>query len=136
MKMVEVLIDTSVWIAFFTGKDRKLTSAVQELLNKDQVLICPPIYQEILQGLKYPNDFLIMKDKLSALKQIQADPFEAAAGAAQVYSVLRTKGYTIRKSYDCLIAWYAISRKVPLFHLDRDFLPISEYFDLEFYAIR
>lgn len=77
---------------------------MQELLNKDQVLICPPIYQEILQGLKYPNDFLIMKDKLSALKQIHSDPFEAAEGAAHIYSVLRTKGYTVRKSYDCLIA--------------------------------
>ncbi|WP_238542175.1 type II toxin-antitoxin system VapC family toxin [Cecembia lonarensis] len=131
-----MLIDTSVWISFFAGKDQKLTSTVQELLNKDQVLICPPIYQEILQGLKYPHDFLLMKDRLSALKQIHSDPFVAAEGAAQVYSVLRTKGFTIRKSYDCLIAWYAISRKVPLFHLDRDFIPISEYFDLEFFAIR
>ncbi|WP_242617576.1 type II toxin-antitoxin system VapC family toxin [Cecembia calidifontis] len=131
-----MLIDTSVWISFFDGKDPKLTFTVQELLNKDQVLICPPIYQEILQGMKYPTDFLWMKDKLSALKQIHADPFEAAEGAGQVYSVLRTKGYTIRKSYDCLIAWYASSRKVPLFHLDRDFLPISEYFDLEFYTSR
>ncbi|UJP64647.1 PIN domain-containing protein [Mongoliitalea daihaiensis] len=134
--MVGVLIDTSVWISFFDGKDPKLTFTVQELLNKDQVLICPPIYQEILQGMKYPTDFLWMKDKLSALQQIYANPFEAAEGAAQIYSVLRTMGYTIRKSYDCLIAWYAISQKVPLFHLDRDFIPISEFFDLEFYNIR
>jgi predicted nucleic acid-binding protein len=132
--MVNVVIDTSVWIAFFGGKDQKTTTTVQELLNRDQVLICPPIYQEILQGMKYPNDFLKMKDMLSALRQIHADPFEAAEGAAQIYSVLRTKGVTIRKSYDCLIAWYAIKTGAALFHLDRDFNPIAKYFQLRFYS--
>jgi predicted nucleic acid-binding protein len=133
--MVKVIIDTSVWIAFFGGKDQKIIYEVQELLNRDQVLICPPIYQEILQGIKYPNEFLKMKDMLSALRQIQADPFEAAEGAAQIYSVLRTKGVTIRKSYDCLIAWYAISSDSALFHLDRDFNPIAEYFNLQIFTM-
>ncbi|WP_194774734.1 type II toxin-antitoxin system VapC family toxin [Pararhodonellum marinum] len=133
--MVNVVIDTSVWIAFFLGKDRKIIGAVKELLDKDQVLICPPVYQEILQGIPYPNEFLKMKDRLSALRQINADPFEAAEGAAQIYSVLRTKGVTIRKSYDCLIAWYAISSDAALFHLDKDFIPIAEFFKLRFYSI-
>jgi len=133
--MVKVVIDTGVWIAFFGGKDQKIIHAVQELLNRDQVLICPPVYQEILQGIKYPNEFLKMKDMLSALRQIQADPFEAAEGAAQIYAVLRTKGITIRKSYDCLIAWYAISSDSALFHLDRDFNPIAEYFNLQIFTM-
>ncbi|AFL86220.1 putative nucleic acid-binding protein, contains PIN domain [Belliella baltica DSM 15883] len=133
--MDNVLIDTSIWINFFGGKDQKIISAVQELLHKDQVIICPPVYQEILQGIKYPKEFLDMKDKLNALRQIHADPFEAAEGAAQIYSVLRSKGVTIRKSYDCLIAWYAMTSNATLFHLDRDFVPISEFFKLRFYLI-
>ena len=133
--MVKVVIDTSVWIAFFGGNDQKIIHAVQELLNRDQVLICPPVYQEILQGIKYPNEFFEMKEMLSALRQIHADPFEAAEGAAQIYSVLRTKGITIRKSYDCLIAWYAINVGAALFHLDKDFIPISEYFNLQIFTM-
>ncbi|MCH7400946.1 PIN domain nuclease [Belliella kenyensis] len=128
--MDNVLIDTSVWINFFGGKDQKIIRAVQELLSRDQVVICPPIFQEILQGLKYPKEFLEIKDKLKALKQIHVDPFEAAEGAAHIYSVLRSQGITIRKSYDCLIAWYAINTNATLFHLDRDFIPISKNFKL------
>lgn len=55
--MVKVVIDTSVWINFFGGKDQKIISTVQKLLYRDKVLICPPVYQEILQGLKYPKEF-------------------------------------------------------------------------------
>jgi predicted nucleic acid-binding protein len=133
--MVKVVIDTSVWISFFGGKDQKIIHAVRELLNRDQVLICPPVYQKILQGIKYPNEFLKMKDMLSALRQIPEDPFEAAEGAAQIYSVLRSKGVKIIKSYDCLIAWYAIKSNTALFHLDRDFNPIAEYFKLQIFTM-
>jgi predicted nucleic acid-binding protein len=132
--MENVLIDTSVWIRFFGGKDLDLISDVQNLLNNDLVMICPPIYQEILQGIKYPNKFFEMKDQLNAIRKIHADPFEAAEGAAQIYSILRMKGITIRKSYDCLIAWYAITSRAALFHLDRDFVPIAEFFKLRFYS--
>jgi predicted nucleic acid-binding protein len=133
--MDKVVIDTSVWIVFFGGKDQKIIDAVQELLKRDQVLICPPVYQEILQGIKYPNEFFEMKEMLSPLRKIHADPFEAAEGAAQIYSVLRTKGITVRKSYDCLIAWYAIHVGASLFHLDKDFNPISEYFKLQIFTM-
>ncbi|HSJ67022.1 MAG TPA: PIN domain-containing protein [Anditalea sp.] len=129
-----VLIDTSVWICFFGGKNPQITNAVQELLINDQVLICPPVYQEILQGIKYPIEFFEMKDKLNALKHIHSDSFEAAEGAAQIYSILKIKGVTIRKSYYCLIAWYAKTTHTALFHLDKDFIPISEYFELQFYS--
>lgn len=133
--MVKVVIDTSVWITFFGGKDQNIIHAVRELLNRDQVLICPPVYQEILQGIKYPNEFFEMKEMLNALRQIQVDPFEAAEGAAQIYSVLRSKGITIRKSYDCLIAWYSINVGASLFHLDKDFNPIAEYFNLQIFTM-
>ncbi|MCH7399567.1 PIN domain nuclease [Belliella sp. DSM 107340] len=133
--MDNVLIDTSVWINFFGGKDQKIISAVQELLYRDKVVICPPVYQEILQGIKYPKEFLDMKDRFGALKQLHADPIQAAEGAAQIYSVLRSKGVTIRKSNDCLIAWYAMTSDAVLFHLDRDFVPISEFFKLRFYLV-
>lgn len=77
-----------------------------------------------------------MKDKLNALKQIFVDAFEIAEGAAQIYSVLRSKGVTIRKSNDCLIAWYAMTSDAVLFHWDRDFVPISEFFKLRFYQAK
>jgi predicted nucleic acid-binding protein len=131
--MENVLVDTSIWVSFFGGKDQKINGSLQELLKNDQVVICPPIYQEILQGIKFPKDFLEMKEKLDAIRKIHADPFEAAEGAAQIYSILRNKEVTIRKSYDCLIAWYAISSNSILFHSDKDFIPISKHFKLGTY---
>lgn len=43
---------------------------------------------------------------------LELDTVEAAIGAADLYRALRKKGITIRKSNDCLIAYYAIAHNV------------------------
>lgn len=77
-----------------------------------------------------------MKDKLNALKQIFVDALETAEGAAHIYSILRSIEVTLRKSNDCLIAWYAMTSDAVLFHWDRDFVSIPEFFKLRFYQAK
>jgi hypothetical protein len=56
---------------------------------------------------------------------LNEDPIEAAIGAAigaaNIYRKLRKKGLTIRKSNDCLIAWFSIKNSLEIVHNDRDF---------------
>jgi predicted nucleic acid-binding protein len=116
-----VLPDTSIWINFFNNPYSTISERLDLIINEDLVVICPPIYQEILQGTKTEKDFQILSQRLSSLTRLNADPYEAALGSAQIYSGLRQKGVTIRKSNDCLIAWYAIKYNIPIWHQDRDF---------------
>jgi predicted nucleic acid-binding protein len=120
-----ILPDTSIWITFFNNPQSSIAEKLYSLIEEDRIIICPPIYQEILQGTKDQNSFQTLSEKLTSLARLKADPYIAAEGAAQIYSSLRQKGVTIRKSNDCLIAWYAIKHNVPIWHQDRDFDKIA-----------
>lgn len=128
-----VLIDTSIWIIFLNGGDEKVKNKVLELLKDNMVCICPPIYQEILQGVKDKKDFDKLQDLLGGLFKLRFDPFIISQEAAELYFNLRKAGVTVRKSYDCLIATYAIKARVNLYHFDKDFKSISSHSFLKEY---
>ncbi len=129
-----ILPDTSIWISFFNNPTSAIAEKLYSLINEDRIAICPPIYQEILQGTKDQKNFLLLSEKLSSLTRLTSEPYEASIGAAQIYSNLRQKGVTIRKSHDCLIAWYAIKHKIPIWHQDRDFDMIASHENLSIFS--
>jgi len=117
-----LLFDTSVWIDFFHGEENKQVRLLGEYLGNDYpIYTCPVIIQEILQGVIQDKQFIKIREALLALNILNDEPVSAAIGAAELYRKLRKKGITIRKSNDCLIAWYAIRYSVDIIHRDRDF---------------
>lgn len=126
-----VLIDTSIWIQFFRGVDEKQVQLVQKLILSNEVCICPPILQEILQGVGDAKTFEMLTDQLISLHFLNADPKIMAIPAAKIYVNFMKRGVTIRKSMDCLIAAYALAYDVPFYHSDRDFDQITKYFPLK-----
>jgi len=126
--MRDVLVDTSVWIDALNGKTNWQTKLLEQLISDDpSVVLCPVIIQEILQGIRDDNDFNTIKADLSGFVTLYIDPVEAAYGAAALYRNIRKRGVTIRKSNDCLIAYYAISCEASLLHNDADFDKIAAY---------
>jgi predicted nucleic acid-binding protein len=124
-----ILIDTSVWIDFFNGIESDNTKIFTEYLENDlPIFICPIIIQEILQGIKSDKEYRQVKDYLFALNVLNDDAIETALGAVKIYRQLRLKGITIRKSNDCLIAYYAIKYSLKILHKDRDFDNIIKYY--------
>jgi predicted nucleic acid-binding protein len=117
-----LLFDTSIWIDFFSGTDSAEVKLLTNYLKKDlPVLTCPVIIQEVLQGIRDDKSFEKVKDSFLALPVLTENPVDAAIGAAQIYRNLRKKGITIRKSNDCLIAYYALKKSKRVIHKDRDF---------------
>lgn len=116
------LFDTSVWIDFFNGKENKEINLLTHYIEEDlPVHICPVILQEVLQGIANDKHFFNVKESFLELNMLKEEPTEAAVGAAEIYRSLRKKGITIRKSNDCLIAWYALKNSLEIVHNDRDF---------------
>lgn len=128
---MEILVDTSKWITFLNNPKDIDSDKFYNLIMEDRICICPPIFQELLQGCRNIKESWILEDKLSGLTRLENDPYEAAVGAAKLYMNLRQKGATIRKSNDCLIAWYAIRNNLKVWHLDRDFDMIAKYSNLQ-----
>ena len=122
-----MLVDTSVWIELLNGRlGSKVTEA--DLLD---FVICGPILQEVLQGLRDDPASEALRENLLALP-VLSDPIPIALflSAAEIYRLGRAKGYTIRSSTDCLIAAIAIENGVPVWHKDRDFEAIARYTSL------
>lgn len=126
--MVETLMfDTSVWIDFFNGIDNDNVLLLSKYLENDYpIIIGPTIIQELLQGIRDDGQYKKIKEILLSFRIIEIDPVKAAIGAAKLYRKLRKEGVTIKKSNDCLIAYYAIASNINIIHNDRDFVLIFE----------
>ena len=123
-----ILVDTSIWVELFSKKSPYKIS--EEEIS--QFVLCPPVIQEILQGIKDDTIYFGMKDSLLAFPCL-GDPVQTSDYllAADIYRTGRSKGYTIRSSVDSLIAALAIQAKVPVWHKDRDFSYISHFTSLK-----
>jgi hypothetical protein len=53
-----------------------------------------------------------------------------ARDAARNYRTLRSRGHTVRKTIDCLIATFCLREHHSLLHCDRDFDPFEEFLEL------
>ena len=84
-----------------------------------------------MQGIRSDADFEKVRENLRGFEVLEINAIEAAEGAASLYRDMRKKGITIRKSNDCLIAFYAIAGDAALLHNDTDFNKISEHTSLE-----
>jgi len=125
-----ILVDTSVWISLF-GKKSKFVLKDEQL---PLLATCPPIIQEVLQGIG--NDFTHHELKQSFLSMhTVSNPIsvELYLKASDIYRLGRKKGFTIRSSIDCLIAAIAMNHQIPIWHIDRDFDKISDFTELQIF---
>ena len=120
-----VLVDTTVWVDFFSGRTPPQVSALERLLQRGQdICVCGVILTEVLQGIRNDTDYaqIISHFEAFLFLPMNRNTFVKAAG---LYRTLRRKGITIRKPIDCMIAAVAIEHNVPLLHKDRDFGPME-----------
>ena len=126
--MEPILVDSSVWIDFFNKNPTAQVHQLDDLLlNDKRVCICPPILQEVLQGLDPGNYYERVLNDLMMQEILICEPVMAAVKAADLYNQLRKKGITIRKSNDCLIAYHAVYFDARVLHKDRDFSVMSKF---------
>lgn len=119
-----ILVDTSIWINLLSKKPRHILS--DEQLAK--VATCPPVIQEILQGVRDDLAHRRLQGSLLALP-VLGNPLslELYLQAAEIFRQGQLKGLTIRSGVDCLIAAIAIAHRISIWHIDRDFDKIAKF---------
>ena len=126
-----ILVDTSVWIDSFAGRDLPHVAALEQLvLENEDLALCGIILAEILQGIADDQACRRVRSDLSPLIMLPM-PEIVFIRAADIYRKLRKAGVTIRKPNDCIIAATALEHRCRCLHNDKDFLPIAEYFSLK-----
>jgi len=126
-----VIVDTTVWVDYLNG----VTTPEVEWLERESVeqrlglldlMVC-----EILQGLSTDDDAARVLRHLQRFEIFMAGGVDLAARAARNYRHLRTRGRTVRKTIDCLIATFCIEHDHALLHCDRDFDAFEEFQELQ-----
>lgn len=125
-----ILVDTSVWIDFFNGRDTAEVSLLDTALGNEAVAIGDLIALEILQGFKSDSDYATAKEMLGSLSIYEMLGETAALRCAENYRILRKKGITIRKTADVIIATFCIDNGFPLLFSDKDFIPFVTHLGL------
>ena len=117
-----MIVDTSVWIDFFAGRDAWQAGVLARQLEDEQpVGLTDVVYTEILQGIKDDGELLAVERQLLALDLFQLEGLDDFRNAAQLYREARRQGLTIRRTTDCLIATVCIRADRRLLHDDVDF---------------
>jgi hypothetical protein len=116
-----IVVDSSVWIDYFSGRAMPETDLLDGLLGTERLLIGDLILAEVLQGFRSDSDFHQARSHLEALEFRPMAGREIAIAAAQNYRTLRVKGLTVRKTIDAMIATFCIGEGHLLLHGDRDF---------------
>ena len=126
-----ILVDSSVWIDFFRGKDTPEVDRLDKLFEQERVLVGDLILTEVLQGFSADKDFNQARKTMDTFEVVDLGGADVAIKAAKNYRVLRALGFTVRKTIDTLIATRCIESGFRLLHSDRDFEPFAAHLGLQ-----
>ena len=125
-----ILVDSSVWIDYFTGNDTEQADTLDKTLGSKLVAVGDLILTEVLQGFRVDSDFMTAKALFDELTVFEMLGKEMALKSAENFRVLRKRGITIRKTADVIIASFCIDRGLPLLFSDKDFIPFVNHLGL------
>ena len=124
------LVDSSVWIDYFSGIASAATEQLDALLGVEPLITGDLILAEVLQGFAAEQDFRQARTLLESFDVVSLGGREVCLQAADNFRALRRKGVTIRKTIDTIIATCCIRNGYVLLHNDRDFDAFVEHLGL------
>lgn len=118
-----IVVDTSVWIDFFAGRDTPEAAYLWRCLDggDEEVALTDLILTEILQGLRTDREVRRVDERLSVFEVLRLRDLADFRRAAALYRSARRQGVTVRRTSDCLIATVCVREQLPLLHADSDF---------------
>ena len=116
-----VIVDTTVWIDYLRGRGNPETNWLDQELTHQRLGLTDLILCEVLQGVRDPALFEQVRDELLTFHLFETGGKHLAVESAVNYRKLRAKGYTVRRTIDCLIGTFCLHAGHELLHRDRDF---------------
>lgn len=96
--MQPILFDTTIWIAYLNGVINAQTDLLYQYVDTDQqVLTCPVVIQEVLQGIRDDSSYRKVRQSMLSFPCLTLPPLDAALGAADLYRDLRKKELPFEK---------------------------------------
>ncbi len=125
-----ILVDSSVWIDYFRGRQTAQTDCLEGLLDSQELAIGDLIFTEVLQGCKLDKEFNEVRRLLGRLHLVVLGGEDVVVEAAKNYRKLRNLGLTVRGTIDVVLATRCIVSGHHLLHGDRDFDSFEQHLGL------
>lgn len=125
-----ILVDSSVWIDYFRGDPTPESDRLDKLLGVEPLATGDLVLTEVLQGFDDEREFNQAKGLLTSLAIVELGGRDVAIEAARNFRVLRSRGVTVRKTIDTVIATRCIKDGFALLYSDKDFDPFVEHLGL------
>lgn len=130
-----IVVDTSVWVEFFRGRDAWQVDHLARLITDDEaVALTDVVLTEILQGVRDDRQARRLERHLEAFEILRLDHLDDFRRAAALYRRARARGFTIRRTLDCLVASVCVRHEAPLLHSDSDYDHLAACTALEIVA--
>lgn len=130
-----VLVDTSIWSLALRRTRSQLSPTqtkqlhkLEEIVAEGRVRLLGPVRQELLSGIKFPEQFARLQRQLRTFPDIALE-IEDYEGAAEMSKACRTHGI-IGSPIDFLLCSVALRRSWAIYTSDRDFERYGEQLPL------
>ena len=124
------IVDTTVWVDYLRGIANPHTEWLDRNLGHQALGLTDIILCEVLQGIQGKSEFDHTRHELSQFQIFATGGEDLAVASATHYRLLRSRGCTVRKTIDCLIATFCLIEGHSLLHRDRDFDPFEKHLGL------
>ncbi|MCG6147972.1 PIN domain-containing protein [Leptospira levettii] len=117
-----ILVDTSVWIEFFRGKE-PFFSQLMTLIEASEVFAHEIVFGEILQGCKNKTELTVVFEYWDSLNQIVSNGSFINAGSLSFEKKHFEHGIGL---IDSILIYETITRNIKLWTLDRKILKVLD----------
>lgn len=125
-----VIVDSTVWVDYFNDVPNPETNWLDAQLDQQRLGLTTMILCEVLQGVRDERKAAQVEAELLKLEVFESGGVPLAVQAARNYRTLRSRGRTVRKTIDVLIATFCLRERHSLLHRDRDFDPFEKLLGL------
>jgi predicted nucleic acid-binding protein len=127
-----ILVDTSVWIDFFSPSPGRGGAELRRMIEEvEPFALTGVVVTEILQGLR--RDVRRIERYLSLWEMLEPLGFSTYREASAISRLARSKGMSLT-TIDALIAAIALEHHASLFSLDKDFSHIARMTPLRWHT--
>ena len=125
-----ILVDASVWIAYFNGVRRPETDFLDGALGRLHLAVGDLTLVEVTAGFADEREWKAAEAALAKFPRYTLGGPDVALESAMYHRVLKAKGLAVPPTLHLLTAAFCIRGNVPLLHCDPAFEPLREHLDL------
>lgn len=127
---MQILVDASVWIDYFTGEETPQADHLDRLLGRQALAVADLTLMEVLCGLPDEHHRKQAAEALRRFWQVEIHGLDLAEQCAVHFHTLRARGIEVAPT-ECLIATYCIQQGFALLHDSPGFDPFEQHLGLQ-----